>query len=97
MLTFVFIFNGAITLLNCYLVWQLIKFRKQLNELANTLDDIEKKAILEFPTTLLAIRRGEYQTLKFRQNSTKLQQKWQQIVTLVQLLNWLYKTYHSLG
>lgn len=97
MLTFVLIFNGVITLLNCYLVWQLIKFRKQLTELANTLDEIQKKAILGFPMTLLAIRRGEYQTLRFRQKSTKLQQKWQQIVTLVQLLNWLYKTYHSLG
>ncbi len=91
MLTFVLIINGVITLFNCYLVWQLLKLRKTWHDLANQIEQLNQKALIAFPFTLWTIRRGEYQTLKIRQKSQTVQQKWQKLLTLVQLLTWLYK------
>lgn len=97
MFIFVLICNGLIVILNCYLVCKLLKLRKALKQLANTLEKLEKKLPLFLKLTLLNFRQREYQFLTFRQKYGALKQKWQKLLMLLQLLNWLYRKYHTWG
>jgi hypothetical protein len=97
MFIFVLICNGLIVIFNCYLVWKLLQLRKALKQFANTLEKLEKKTPLFLKLTFLNFRQREYQSLVFRQKYAALKQKWQKLIMLVQLLNWLYRTYRSCG
>jgi len=95
MFTFVLICNGAICVFNCYLFWQLLKLRKTLKQLGNYLEKLETKFPLLLKIALFKLRQSEYQTLTLRKKYELLQQKKTQLLTLVQLLNWLYKKYRT--
>jgi len=91
MVTFVLICNGVIVLFNCYLVWRLLKFRKTLNQLANTLERLEKIIPQNMKLTVLLLRQSEYQALILRQRYGLLQQKWEKLLVLIRVLKWLYQ------
>ena len=94
-MTFVLIFNGVICVVNCYLVWQLLKLRKTLKQLRIRLEKLEKKFPLFLKLALFNLRKSEYKTLTLRKKYELLQQKKTQILTLVQFLNWLSKKYRA--
>lgn len=93
MLIFVLICNTVICLINCYLFWQLIKWKKKLTQLADTLESLEKQTPFLMTLMVLNFRQSEYQALMFRQKYGNLQQKSQKILTLVQFLKWLLQKY----
>lgn len=95
MFIFVLICNGLIVILNCYLICKLLQLRKALNQLANTLEKLEKKIPLLLKLTVLNLRQSQYQTLTCRQQYGRLTQKWHKFLMLVQLLNWVYRKYHA--
>lgn len=97
MLIFVLICNGIIFLVNCYLFLQILKLRKRLNQIANTLESLERKVPLLLKIALLKLRQSEYQTLTLRKKYGTLQQKWAKLLTLIQFLKCLYKQYRSWG
>lgn len=95
MLIFVLLFNILICLLNFYLFFQILKCKKQLTQLADTLETLEKQAPLFLNLMVLNLRETEYQALIFRQQYETLQQKWQKILSLVQFLKWFLQTYRA--
>ncbi len=95
MISFVIICNGLIFLLNCYLFWQVLKIRKKITKFADRLDRLEKKIPQNLQLTTLLFLQSEYQTLTWRQQYGKLQQKQKKLLALVQVLKWLYQLYRS--
>lgn len=95
MLTFVLICNTLICLINCYLFWQIIKWKKNLTQLADTLESLEKQTPFLMTLIVLNFRQAEYQALRFRKKYANLQQKSQKILTLVQLLKWFLQKYRA--
>lgn len=86
MFTFVLIFNSAIVIFNCYLVWQIIRIKRYLTRFANRLENLEKRIPLTLKLIQLNLRTREYQSLKARRTYELLQQKWEILLTLLQVL-----------
>lgn len=97
MFIFVLTCNSLIVIFNCYLLWQILTIKKNLNQLANTLENLEKSLPLTLQLMELNARRSEYQSLTLRKKYEVLQQKWETLFMLVQFLKWLYRRYHSWG
>ncbi|NBD16597.1 MAG: hypothetical protein GVY04_10795 [Cyanobacteria bacterium] len=97
MFIFVLTCNSLIVIFNCYLLWQILTIKKNLNQLANTLENLEKSLPLTLQLMELNARRSEYQSLTLRKKYEVLQQKWETLFMLVQFLKWLYRKYHSWG
>jgi hypothetical protein len=97
MFIFVLTCNSLIVIFNCYLLWQLLKIKRYLTQLANTLEKLEKSVPLTLKLIELNARKREYQSLTLRQKYEALQQKWETLLILVQVLRWLYRQYHSWG
>lgn len=95
MVIFIIICNSIIVILNCYLVWRIFIIKRYLTDLANRLENLEKKIPLTLKLTQLNLRSAEYQSLQARQTYELLQQKWEILLALLQLLRWLYRKYHS--
>lgn len=95
MLIFVLIFNTVICLINCYLLWQIIRWKKQLTHLADTLENLEKQAPFFLNLMVLNLRQAEYQSLLFRQQYENLQQKSQKILVLLKFLKWFLQRYRT--
>lgn len=86
MFTFVLIFNSAIVIFNCYLIWQIIRIKQYLTRFANRLENLEKRIPLTLKLIQLNLRTREYQSLKARKTYELLQQKWEILLTLLQVL-----------
>jgi len=97
MFIFVLTCNSLIVIFNCYLLWQILTIKKNLTQLANTLENLEKSLPLTLQLMELNARRSEYQSLTLRKKYEVLQQKWETLFMLVQFLKWLYRKYHSWG
>jgi len=97
MFIFVLTCNSLIVIFNCYLLWQILTIKKNLTQLANTLENLEKSLPLTLQLMELNARRSEYQSLTLRKKYEVLQQKWETLFMLVQFLKWLYRRYHSWG
>jgi len=97
MFIFVLTCNSLIVIFNCYLLWQILTIKKNLTQLANTLENLEKSLPLTLQLMELNARRSEYQSLTLRKKYEVLQQKWETLLMLVQFLKWLYRRYHSWG
>jgi len=95
MFIFVLTCNSLIVIFNCYLLWQILTIKKNLTQLANTLENLEKSLPLTLQLMELNARRSEYQSLTLRKKYEVLQQKWETLFMLVQFLKWLYRKYHS--
>lgn len=88
MFIFVLACNGVIVILNCYLIWQMVKLRIALTQLADTLEKLETQLPLELKSILLNIRQQEYTVLSFRKRYGLLQEKWEAGLRLIQFLKW---------
>jgi len=97
MFIFVLTCNSLIVIFNCYLLWRILTIKKNLTQLANTLENLEKSLPLTLQLMELNARRSEYQSLTLRKKYEVLQQKWETLFMLVQFLKWLYRKYHSWG
>lgn len=86
MFIFVLIFNSAIVIFNCYLVWRIIRIKQYLTRFANRLENLEKRIPLTLKLIQLNLRTREYQSLKARRTYELLQQKWEILLTLLQVL-----------
>lgn len=95
MFIFVLIFNSAIIILNCYLVWRILKIKRYLTRLANRLENLEKRIPLTLKLIQFNLRRREYQSLKVRKTYALLQQKWEILLTFLQLLKWFSRKSQS--
>jgi len=97
MFIFVLTCNSLIVIFNCYLLWRILTIKKNLTQLANTLENLEKSLPITLQLMELNARRSEYQSLTLRKKYEALQQKWETLFMLVQFLRWLYRKYHSWG
>ena len=97
MFIFVLTCNSLIVIFNCYLLWQILTIKKNLTQLANTLENLEKSLPLTLQLMELNARRSQYQSLTLRKKYEVLQQKWETLLIMVQFLKWLYRRYHSWG
>ncbi len=97
MFIFVLTCNSLIVIFNCYLLWQILTIKKNLTQLANTLENLEKSLPLTLQLMELNARRSEYKSLTLRKKYEVLQQKWETLFMLVQFFKWLYRKYHSWG
>ncbi|AFZ44233.1 hypothetical protein PCC7418_2070 [Halothece sp. PCC 7418] len=95
MLIFVLTCNSLIFIFNFYLFWQLIKLKRHLTQLANTLESLEKSVPIALQLIQLNVRRREYQSLTLRKKYEFLQQNRENLLTILQVLRWLYRKYQS--
>lgn len=86
MFIFVLTCQSLIIIFNCYLVWKAIQIRKQLREVANRLEALEKKLPLLIKLILLNLRKKEARALTIRKKYESLQQKRQALLTIIQLV-----------
>ncbi len=94
MLLFVILFNLLLTLLNCYLLVQLLKLYGFLKNVTDGLTIIEQQFNEILTVTPVMLLKGQKNTSQLRQYYQKLLRQLTIIQTVVKTIKLFWKLYH---